>query len=256
MSNRGAAVPNPFAVPWVGKRYARARPDFLPAVADAIVRHTGPVGRALDLGCGTGLSTRALRRVARRVVGVDPSRGMLAEASASPGIHYLCARAEALPLPGGSFDLVGVGCVWHWCEPTRLLHEAARVLVPGGWLAVWVGDLLGGEESDAPLDWLLEHYWARLPRCPHYGDFAPELHVAPPFALHAAERVERTLPMTLAELAEFVTTQASTVHAIESGAATLAELESRLARGLEPFFPEGAPVALRFGGPLSLLRRE
>jgi hypothetical protein len=52
-----------------------------------------------------------------------------------------------------------------------------------------------------------------------------------------------------------VTTQASTVHAIESGAATLAELEARLARGLAPYFPGDSAVRLRFGGPLWLLRR-
>jgi hypothetical protein len=150
---------------------------------------------------------------------------------------------------------VGIGCAYHWCDRSTLLAEAARVLVPGGWLAIWNGDLLGRENSSDVVDWLREHYWARLPPCPRNDGFSPEAHVAPPFSLRAVERFERALPMTRAALAEFVTTRASTVHAIESGAATLAELEARLADGLAPFFPGEDPVPLRFGGPLALLRR-
>jgi SAM-dependent methyltransferase len=255
VSDVHARIPNPFAVSWVGKRYAEARPDFLGAVVEAIARYTGRVERALDLGCGTGLSTRALARVARRVIGLEPSAAMLAEARSGPAIRYLRARAEAVPLRGGAFDLVGVGCVWHWCERARLLEEVARVLAPGGWLAVWDADLLGREGSSAVLDWLRESYWARLPRCPRHPGFDPR-DVAAPFALRAEERFEQSVPMTCAALAAFVTSQASTVHAIESGAATRGELETRLARGLAPFFPERGAVPVRFGGPLWLLRRE
>ncbi len=255
MTDARAEVPNPFAVPWVGKRYARARPDFLPAITDAIGRHTGPLSRALDLGCGTGLSTRALARIARRVVGLDPSAGMLAEARGDAAVRYLRARAEAVPARAGSFDLVAVGCVYHWCERARLLDEAARVLVRGGWLAVWDAVLVGRPGSSSVVDWLRDHYWARLPLCPRHAEFDPERDLAPPFALHAAERFELAVPLTQAALAEFVTTQASSVNAICAGAATLAELESRLAAGLAPHFPDGAWRPLWFAGPLWLLRR-
>ena len=97
------------------------------------------IGRALDIGTGTG---RLLELLAPRVasaLGVDASRAMLALARsrlARPGLTHCAVRLAdmyRLPLPDAGFDLVVLQMVLHHAEdPAGVLAEAARVLRPGG----------------------------------------------------------------------------------------------------------------------------
>jgi ubiquinone/menaquinone biosynthesis C-methylase UbiE len=90
----------------------------------------------LDLGCGTGRYSGALaERFGSRVVAIDPSAKMLAEArrKTDRGVEYVRASAEALPLAPGSFDLVFISMVFHHFEnPIGAARECHRALRPGG----------------------------------------------------------------------------------------------------------------------------
>jgi len=91
---------------------------------------------AVDLGCATGRGAAALaaRYPAARVLGVDSSLGMLRAAAAGAGesVRVVGGDAAALPLRGGSVELVLANLVLPWCRPERLFAEAARVLTDGG----------------------------------------------------------------------------------------------------------------------------
>jgi ArsR family transcriptional regulator len=101
------------------------------------------IGRALDIGTGTG---RLLELLAPRVaagLGIDASRAMLALARARlarPGLTHCAVRLAdmyRLPLPDAGFDLVVLQMVLHHAEdPAAAIAEAARVLRPGGRLLV------------------------------------------------------------------------------------------------------------------------
>jgi SAM-dependent methyltransferase len=93
---------------------------------------------AIELGCGTAYFSAWLARRGARPVGVDQSPEQLATARAMQAEHGLEfplieADAEAVPLPDASFDfaLSEYGASL-WCEPTRWIPEAARLLRPGG----------------------------------------------------------------------------------------------------------------------------
>ncbi|MGH3298748.1 MAG: class I SAM-dependent methyltransferase, partial [Trebonia sp.] len=63
--------------------------------------------RALDVGCGAGLSTAALAPLARQVVGLEPIPAMLAHRrTVAPQASFVIGQAERLPFTAGSFDLV------------------------------------------------------------------------------------------------------------------------------------------------------
>jgi ubiquinone/menaquinone biosynthesis C-methylase UbiE len=89
----------------------------------------------LDVGCGTGRLLRSARRVwpGARLVGVDPSAGMVrAGSTLTPG-ELVVAGAEDIPLPDGSIDLAFSTIAFHhWTDQERGLREVARVLRPGG----------------------------------------------------------------------------------------------------------------------------
>jgi SAM-dependent methyltransferase len=93
----------------------------------------------LDLGAGSGSLTLALPGYAGQVVAAEPSLNLLTELRrAAPEIPAVRAGAESLPFADGGFDVVTVATAFHWFEPDRALPEIARVLRPGGHLAlVW-----------------------------------------------------------------------------------------------------------------------
>ncbi|MBR8744099.1 class I SAM-dependent methyltransferase [Nocardiopsis sp. MG754419] len=98
----------------------------------------------LDVGAGTGISTRALRAVfgpGPRVVGVEPGHDMRATALAEDGeVEYVDARAEAIPFPDASADLVLTAQAVHWFDRPTFFAEAARLVAPGGVVAVLNND--------------------------------------------------------------------------------------------------------------------
>ncbi|MFE0581972.1 MULTISPECIES: class I SAM-dependent methyltransferase [unclassified Streptomyces] len=107
--------------------------------------------RILDLGCGTGASTAAIRAVlpAADVTAVDASAGMLAKAAAKPwagGVRFVHAPAEHLADAGvqGPFDAVFAAYLFrNVTDPDAVLHTVSSVLRPGGRLAAHEYSLSG-----------------------------------------------------------------------------------------------------------------
>ena len=120
------------------------------AVVDELIdaMRLAPGAVAVDVGCGTGALTRQLaRRVGPtgRVVGVDINAYLLREASAiarhqelGDVIAFELSSAEALPFPDGRFDAALACTVLDEVDADRGLAELARVVRPGGRVAVLV----------------------------------------------------------------------------------------------------------------------
>jgi ubiquinone/menaquinone biosynthesis C-methylase UbiE len=122
-----------------GERYERARPSYPTGHLDELAGQLGlgPGSTILDLAAGTGKVTRLLIPLAGRVIAVDPSTAMLDELRRQvPEAETLEGTAEAIPLPEESVDAVFVAEAFHWFSTGPALAEIARVLVPGGGLAL------------------------------------------------------------------------------------------------------------------------
>lgn len=93
----------------------------------------------IDIGAGTGLVTREAVKLAGdpgRVVGIDPSPGMMACARL-PGVRLVEGRAEAIPFPDASFDFLSMGyALRHIGDLQAAFGEFHRVLKPGGRLCL------------------------------------------------------------------------------------------------------------------------
>jgi len=120
-----------------------------PTTDIAVLKRLHPVAgvTAVDVGCGSGWLARALAADGARVIALEITGDLLAAARAAgedqPGIEYAVGRAEALPLPDASRDLVVFMRSLHHVAIEHMdaaLAEARRVLRPGG--AVYVSEPL------------------------------------------------------------------------------------------------------------------
>jgi ubiquinone/menaquinone biosynthesis C-methylase UbiE len=89
------------------------------------------------VAAGTGKLTRLLMPSGARVIAVEPVREMREQLeSVVPGVDAREGTAESLPLEDASVDCVTVAQAFHWFDYPRALPEIARVIRPGGTLAV------------------------------------------------------------------------------------------------------------------------
>jgi SAM-dependent methyltransferase len=131
----------------VADAYARARPGYPDEVVPWMCGEQP--ARVLELGAGTGRLTAALAAHAHQVLATDPLPEMLAHLRrALPEIPAAQAVAERIPLPDHSVDVVVSAQAYHWFDPDKALPEIARVLRPGGAVAlVW-------NERDERIPWV------------------------------------------------------------------------------------------------------
>jgi SAM-dependent methyltransferase len=131
----------------VADAYDRARPSY-PDDASRWLVGTNPK-TVLELGAGTGKLTASLQALGHRVVATDALAPMLAHLrSRVPGALPVQAVAEQIPLPARSVDVVVSAQAYHWFDLGRALPEIARVLRPGGTIAlVW-------NEPDERIPWV------------------------------------------------------------------------------------------------------
>ena len=121
----------------VADAYERGRPGYPDEAVRWLVGNE-PLD-VVDLGAGTGKLTRSLVALGHRVTAIEPLPEMLELLpAAAPGASAILGDAEVIPLPDAFADVVICAQSFHWFDHAVALPEIARVLRPGGRLAlVW-----------------------------------------------------------------------------------------------------------------------
>ncbi len=145
----------------VADRYRAFRRGYPPESVRFIMdtARLGPGSMVLEVGCGTGQFTGQLAAHGLAVTAIDIGAGMITAArrslSGSP-VWFQVVSFEDLDAPEESFDLIISATAFHWVDPDVKFAKSARLLKPGGWLA-----LLNTEERyDDPLGLGLRGMWA------------------------------------------------------------------------------------------------
>jgi SAM-dependent methyltransferase len=121
----------------LAQQYARYRPRY-PAALFEYLASAAP-GRALawDCGAGNGQAAVSLAGRFRHVTATDASWDQIRRAQPHPRVDYRVEQAESPSLPSRSCDLITVAVAVHWFAFGPFYRSVARVLKPGGLLAVW-----------------------------------------------------------------------------------------------------------------------
>src|SRR5664279_3347096 len=118
----------------IATQYDRYRPSYPDALFTDLARLAQ--ARTLDVACGTGKVTVSLIARGLAVLGVEIDPKMAAVARAHAVVVEVGAF-ETWDDKGRTFDLITCGQAWHWIDPQQGAAKAARVLNPGGTLAVF-----------------------------------------------------------------------------------------------------------------------
>jgi len=199
--------------------------------------------RALDVGCGAGLSTAVLVPLARQVIGLEPVSAMLAHRRAvAPQASFVMGQAERLPFVTGSFDLVTAAGSLNYTDLPSALAEIARVLTRDGTFLLYDFSNSGRSESGHDLaDWFASFEQ----RFPWPTDWQPldvrELSlVAYRLRLLDYTDVETRLPMTFDAYLRYALSETNVEDAIARGACSAEEARDWCQETLKAVFADGA----------------
>jgi ubiquinone/menaquinone biosynthesis C-methylase UbiE len=210
--------------------YDRYRPRYPQVLFDRIAAKLklSARPRAADLGAGTGRATLAMAERGWQATAVEPGGQMLdmlrvRAAEAGLNVDMVQARAEETGLPTASFDLVTAAQAFHWFDKPLALSEMARILRPGGGVALF-WNVRDGTRSALVAEYHeLLHAWfgdvdtgryAQAGRAPGRHETQAALTDAPAFGEVELEEVTHELAMTADEFVGMAFT-ASYVQSLE-----------------------------------------
>ncbi len=244
----------------VAERYLKGRPQFHSFVIGKIkefLKFDKNLSFALDVGCGTGFSSLALKEISEKVVGLDISAEMLGLAKRGKGIEYILASAENLPLCAGKFDLITISQAIHWIDKYKFFDEANRILKRKGWIIAYDNYFLG-QMPDNPdfKDWYKEGFLKNFPIPPRAKlSFETESKNPKDFVLMREDWHENTIELSAQEVIDFLITLSNVIALVENGAQSIEEVSDWLADSVKPFFRENERKQFAFKAPIWYLQQ-
>ncbi len=239
----------------VAERYFKGRPQYHSFVIEKIkksLKLKNTVKFALDVGCGTGFSSKALDEISERVVGVDISFEMLKFAEKKSHIDYYVASAENLPLADKTFDLVTISQAIHWIDRKSFFAEADRVLKPRRFVVAYDnyfrGRMFGNEDY---AKWYKDVFLNNFPIPPRERKpFKTESENPEDFVLVKEEWHENEIKFTKRTLIDYLVTITNVINSVENGLQTIEEVLIWLDSELEQFFTDYETKSFEFIAPI------
>lgn len=218
-----------------------------------------PEVRALDVGCGTGLSTIALEPIAREIVGVDISPQMIKLAPTSERIRYVATSADALPFREDYFDILTLSDVFHWLDRNRFLPEAHRILRPEGWLISYGN---GGSALAANMDgkpefqrWIREDYLTKYPFPPRNNvQLDPSEARKEGFESVKQVQYDNNILLSIESIVDFLLTQSNVFRHTKTRKES-EQLKTWLSEKVKVFFDDKPTAPFTFPGRIWYMKK-
>jgi len=192
----------------------------------------------LDVACGTGQSAAALTSIAERVIGFDISWNLLNNAVRNERVRYVQSRAESIPFPSDSVQVVSTALAFHWFDRHQFLREAWRVLAAEGLLLVYTNGFSGVMRQDPAFqNWAHRVYPERFPTPPRDSKpLTPKEAAGAGFVYIGEDKYENEVSFTPDELVAYLATQTDVTAAVQQGRESLESVNRWLLEQVRPFF--------------------
>lgn len=215
---------NPFASPSMAEGYAKRRPALHAHIVERARTTLGMTTLgdvALDIGCGSGLSTKPLQGLARLAAGIEPVWEMTHCARfVAPDAWFVNGRGEQMPFGDASVDFITAAGSLNFARPEEVLREAWRVLKPDGVLVAY--DFAQGREFNegGELGLWFDAFLRRYPRPPSEAialDPAKLEAMGEGYAAAGHEEFALALPYTWSGYADYIMTETNVAAAVRAG---------------------------------------
>jgi ubiquinone/menaquinone biosynthesis C-methylase UbiE len=245
-----------------GERYSKGLPDFHSNTIKHIKDYLHldkKLNNALDIACGTGLSTKALLEIATNVYGTDTSQEMLNFALQSDKIHYSIASAEQQSFTDNNFDLITVSSGVHWFDIDKFLIEANRLLKSKSWLVLYenyfISEMFGNENF---AHWFPDVYLKKYPSPPRNNAYSwtNENLIPKNFNFITEESFRNSITFNKKQLVLYFTTQSNIIAAVERNQTTYEQVEDWLDQELASFFEDDDTTqTINYGNWIKFIQR-
>lgn len=244
------------------ERYSKGRPYFHGNTIKHIKDYLHldkKLNNALDIACGTGLSTKALLEIATNVYGTDASQEMLNLALEADKIRYTIALAEQQPFADNSFDLITVSSGVHWFDIDKFLVEASRLLKSKSWLVLYenyfISEMVGNDNFS---NWFPNVYLKTYPSPPRNNVYpwTNENLISKNFNFVTEEKFKNPITFNKKQLALYFTTQSNIIAAVEKHQTTYDQVENWLDQELTSFFDsDDITQTVNYGNWIKFIQR-
>ena len=244
------------------ERYAKGRPDFHSNTINHIkdfLKIDKKLDNALDIACGTGLSSKALLEIAENVYGTDTSQEMLNLALLTDKIKYSIATAEEQPFNDNYFDIITVCSGVHWFNIDKFLVETNRLLKSKSWLVLYdnffIAEMIGNENFT---NWFSTVYMTQYPSPPRNNAYqwTNENIIDKNLSLITEDRFRNSVTFTKKQLALYFTTQSNVISAVEKGETTYEQVDQWLDDELSVFFENDDSIkTINYGNWVRFIQR-
>lgn len=247
----------------IAEGYAK-RPWLHKSVMDMLRKDLGIADdhifkNGLDVGCGAGLSTKALRLICNKVTGTDIADSMIEVCkelyTESEGYSFYVTGAEEVDAPAEKYDIVTAAGMVNWVDEKKFLEAMKRVTSDEGLIVIYdfgITDKMVG--NHAYTKWYNEEYLKRFPKPPRKENKWGEAEMIPGFVMEKQTDYEMEYAFNLNAFVDFMMIQSNVNAKVESGEMTESGAREWLKKSLEPIF-ENCEKRLVFYGYSWYIRR-
>ncbi len=206
----------------------------------------------LDVGCGAGLSTKALRLMCDRVTGTDIADSMIEVCRElygdDPAYSFYVAKAEETKVPESKYDIVtAAGCI-NWVDEEKFMANMAEVLADDGLIAIYdfgITDRMVDNEDYT--GWYRNEYLKRFPKPPRKENKWTQDDLPDGFIMEKQTEYDMIYPFELDRFVDFMLIQSNVNAQIESGSIEADQVRSWMTESLSGIF-DGRQRQLIFYG--------
>lgn len=205
----------------------------------------------LDVGCGAGLSTKALKLLCEYVTGTDISPEMISMCKKTYkdlSYKFYVSKAEENEVPAILYDIITAAGVINWVDKDLFLNNAEKILSSNGLIVVydfWITDRM--DNNYKYTEWFQDKYLKMFPK-PYRKEYDWQQNdLSDAFKMEKKIVYDLKYEFTLDEFIDFMMIQSNVNEQIEKGILTVEEIRNWMESSLQPIF-RGQNKTLIFEG--------